>query len=59
MNVALQDIVFFLNIAPTYLDKLRKEIHIPSAPVNLGFINEDNKLLCIGNYVIRLGGMFT
>lgn len=35
MNVALQDIASFLNIAPTYLGKLRKENHIPSAPVNM------------------------
>lgn len=34
-NVALQDIASFLNIAPTYLGKLRKENHIPSAPVNM------------------------
>ena len=34
-NVALQDIASFLNIAPTYLGKLRKEIHVPSAPVNM------------------------
>ena len=34
-NVALQDIASYLNITPTYLGKLRKEIHIPSAPVNM------------------------
>lgn len=30
----LAGLASFLNITPTYLGKLHKEIHIPSAPVN-------------------------